>query len=236
MGREARIKISDNSIDIQLPDKKLTLNRISLPENFLQWQSAARLKLFDILKEHGTETVKMQPAHLPVVATLGDGPFSINLASRGIGPLPKNEILEKFTKLFNKTRSEIGNHGWQETLSHRMKAAKQFYKDPKNFDTSMLGGLEIFEGKTAHNLAHYPLASILYTGEAPSFHSYQLNGVVTFINEKDPYYRFLLAARELFAFDTFHVRQVRYPYGYLFHIVELVDKTPYPRKYRKGFE
>ncbi len=44
----------------------------------------------------------------------------------------------------------------------------------------------------------------------------------------NPYYRFLLAARELFAYDAFHVMQHRYPHGYVFHVCEIIDKTPIP--------
>ncbi|WP_287585931.1 hypothetical protein, partial [Candidatus Borrarchaeum sp.] len=62
------------------------------------------------------------------------------------------------------------------------------------------------------------------------FPSYQFNGVVGFVDSENPYFRFLRAARELFAFDSFHIPQIRYPYGFLFHVVEIQDKTPFPRR------
>ncbi len=75
-----------------------------------------------------------------------------------------------------------------------------------------------------------PRASLLYTGKAPYYPSYQFNVIVSIIDVDNPYYVFLRAARELFASDAFHIPQTRYPFGYLFHVVEVLDKTPYPRR------
>ena len=93
-----------------------------------------------------------------------------------------------------------------------------------------MGGLEIFEGQTYKNLLTDPRAALLYSGEAPKFPSYQINGVIKFVNKGDIYFRFLLAARELFARDTFHVHQIHYPFGYLFFPIEIKNKTPFPRR------
>jgi hypothetical protein len=228
---QLQIPVAGDHIQVTLPDRdSFTLPRVALPETFLQWQSEARVRMFGLLKERGAEVMRSQPAHLPVLATIGEGSFPINLATRGIGPLPKPEHLQYFTRHFENTRARVGDQPWPETLSLRVEAARAFYSDPYNFDPRVLGGLEIFEGQTARNLQSYPLASLLYTGEAPRFPSYQFNGVVTFVVPEDPYYRFLRAARELFAFDPFHVTQIRYPYGYLFHVVGVRDKTPYPRR------
>jgi len=224
------VEIREGLITVRLEDRTLQFTPVSLPEPFLRWQSEARVRMFDLLREQGAEAVRFQPAHLPVLATVGEGPFSVNLASRGMGPLPKPELLEEFTLLFREVRARVEGKPWPETLPLRVETARSFYNDPANFDPRMLGGLEIFEGRTAHNLQRYPLASLLYTGEAPRFPSYQFNGVVTFVGPDDPYYRFLRATRELFALDPFHIPQIRYPYGYLFHVVEVLDKTPYPRR------
>ena len=111
----------------------------------------------------------------------------------------------------------------------RMKIVEEFYNNFESFGQYLLGGLEIFEGKTFLNLQKNPKASLLFTGEAPKFPSYQFNGIIEIINEKNPYFRFLLAARELFAHNPFHVKQTSYPFGYLFYAIEIKDKTPFPR-------
>jgi hypothetical protein len=226
-----QVQIAGDHIQVVLPgEERLSFSRVRLPEIFLQWQSEARLRMFDVLKTHGAEAVRMQPAHLPVLATLGEGSFAINLATRGLGVLAMPERLEPLACLFEETRQRTEGRPWPETLSQRIEVVHDFYSDPANFDPWVLGGLEIFEGQTPRNLQRNPLASLLFTGEAPKFPSYQFDGVVTFVGPDDLAYRFLLAARELFAFDVFHIPQTRYPFGYLFHIVEARDKTPYPRR------
>ncbi len=224
------VQVVGDHIQIALPGEELLIfPRTRLPEVFLQWQSEARLRMFDALKACGAEAMRMQPAHLPVLATLGKGSFPVNLATRGLGVLPKPERLETLAHLFEEARQCTEGRPWPETLPQRVETVCDFYSDPENFNPRVLGGLEIFEGQTPHNLQRNPMASLLFTGEAPRFPSYQFNGVVAFVGPDDPAYRFL-RARELFAFDAFHIPQTRYPYGYLFHVVEARDKTPYPRR------
>jgi hypothetical protein len=222
--------ISARNIEISLHGEGLRFERARLPQAFLEWQSSARLEMFDLLRSQGAQAVRMQPAHLPVLATVGDGPFVINLSTRGVGLLPRPELLDRFTRLFQETLRDVAGLAWEESLDRRLAAVQALYSDVAQLDPSILGGLEIFEGQTLRNLRQNPLASLLYTGQAPRYPSYQFNGVVHLVGEEDPGYRFLLAARELFARDPFHVHQIHYPWGYLFYVVEARDKTPYPRR------
>ncbi len=224
------VKVTEEQIFVYLGTQTLKFPRLHLPEVFLHWQAEARLKMFDILENKGADVIKTHPAHLPVFATLGTSSFPINLTAKGIGLLPKLKYLEEFTTLFKDTQANADGQSWHDTLSLRVEAVRTFYSNLENFDRGILGGLEIFEGRTTQNLKNYPLASILYIGEAPKFPSYQFNGVVVFVDSENPYFRFLRAARELFAFDSFHIPQIRYPYGFLFHVVEILDKTPFPRR------
>jgi hypothetical protein len=217
-------------VEVTLPHRgKVVLPRVRLPDDFLNWQSEARLDMFQKLEMYGAKEVRMAPAHLPVLASILEGLFPINLASRGIGLLPKEEYLQKFTDHFKTLREQVDDTNFASSLSKRIAGAKSFYSEKEYFNPYILGGLEIFEGQTSRNLMENPVASLLYTGVAPKFLSYQLNGVVKFVKKNNPYYEFLLAARELFAFDSFHVTQHKYPYGYLFHITEVKNKTPFPR-------
>ena len=118
----------------------------------------------------------------------------------------------------------------EESLPIRVDAMRKFYSDINNFNRFMLGGLDIFGGTTSANLKESGMAALLYTGEAPRFPSYQINCLVQLIENDNPYYQFLLAARELFAMDAFHIHQIEYPFGYLLFPVELKDKTPYPKR------
>ena len=230
MENQFQISIIDDIIQMNLLDQNIIIPRIALPEEFLNWQSESRIKMFKTLTEEGANAVKVQPSHLPVMATLGSGEFPINLATRGMGILPNNENLKKFTKIFEEVKKECEGKSWSETLPLRVKTAQNFYSKPGIFDNTILGGLEIFEGQTANNLQRNPLVSLIYTGEAPKFLSYQLNGVIKFVDPQNEHYRFLRAARELFAFDSFHIPQINYPIGYLFYPAEDLNKTPYPRR------
>ncbi len=218
-------------IEAILPDRgKVAFPRARLPDDFLSWQSAARLSMFGKIERDGTEGVRMAPAHLPVLASIGDGIFPVNLATRGIGLLPNREYLEEFIREFRRFRNQADDSDFAASIHERVECARRFYSKTEHFNPYILGGLEIFEGQTPKNLRKNPIATLLYTGEAPRYSSYQMNGIVTFVEKGDPHYEYLLAARELFAFDSFHITQHRYPYGYLFHVIEVKNKTPFPRK------
>jgi hypothetical protein len=225
------VNVKDNKIEFTLENGiKKIYNILQLPKPFLEWQSFSRKRLFNLIREKGPKSIKMQPAHLPVVATSGEGDFPINLANKGLGMLPKESMLEKYTSIFNKVLAETKDLNWEESIFQRIKAVEEFYGSTENFNKYLLGGLEIFEGKTFANLQKKPYASLLFTGEAPKFPSYQFNGIIQIMDSNNLYYKFLLAARELFARDPFHIRQIHYPFGYLFYSVEIKDKTPFPRK------
>ncbi len=222
-----------NNLDIIISEdqeKEHQYRRIELPSDFLQWQSLARLRSFETMSQSSAERVKSMPAHLPVLATLSKGDFPINLTTRGIGLLPRQDYLLQYCRAIEEIIVQTKDHPWQETLADRVAVIREFYQQPDHFDAYLLGGLEIFEGQTVKNLQNNPHAALLYSGEAPDFCSYQFNGVVQFIHRGDDRFRFLLAARELFARDSFHIHQINYPFGYLFYSIEVKNKTPYPRR------
>ena len=201
-----------------------------LPNIFLQWQSRARLDMFEQLQKGGVHSIKTLPAHLPVLATMErEKPF-INLTTKGLGLLPKYDKLKDFLNLFVNTKNSCDSRPWESTITQRMEIALKFYNNLDNFDPYLLGGLEIFEGTTAKNLMRSPFASLLYTGRAPKFLSFQFDGIIDIIQNENLYYQFLLSARELFAFDSFHVKQIKYPFGYLFYVINIKEKTPFSRK------
>lgn len=231
MNLSYQLDIREEEITVSFPGGRQEAVRTKpFPDPFIKWQVSARMKMFDLLQQKGAGHARSMPGHLPTLATVSDGLFSVNLSTRGLGVLPKPSLLSEMTALFVEAREKAAAGSVEDSLSDRVAAVRAFYGDARNFDPYFLGGLEIFEGQTARNISRTPFASLLYSGEAPVFPSYQFNGVMRVVSGDDPYYLFLLAARELFAFDAFHVRQVRYPFGYLFYLVEEKDKTPFPRK------
>jgi hypothetical protein len=221
--------LESEKITLIVGNEKKNLGIVKLPKEFLQWQSEARLKMFDRIMNMGAEKIKMQTAHLPVLATLGKGNYP-NLTCKGMGLLPKDEKISHFTDKFNETTAKCKELDWKESIPIRVKIIRSFYENLNNFNPYILGGLEIFEGNSLLNLKSNPFASLLYYGEAPKFPSYQFNGVVKLVPKDDSQYLFLRAARELFAFDSFHIPQIDYPFGLLFYVAESINKTPYPRR------
>jgi hypothetical protein len=203
------------------------LPRAPLPDAFVEWQCAARHRLFEQLATAGALAARMNPAHLPVLATRGAGPVGVNLACKGVGLLPRPDLLAEFTRQFERARTEATGRPNELTLAERARAAAGLYASPANLNPWTLGGLEIFEGQTAQNLRLNPLAALIFVGEAPRFASYQIDGSVELLAPESALYRFLRAARELFATDAFHLPQSRYPFGYLFHSSAVLDKTPH---------
>jgi len=231
MNLEYEIVRENENVSIKNQNGEIKKYQIQpLPYTFLQWQSNARLGMFDQLQKAGMHSIKTLPAHLPVLATKGEDEPFINLTTKGLGLLPLHEKLNNFLELFIKAKKSSDSGPWEDSITLRMETALKFYKNTENFDPYLLGGLEIFEGTTAKNLMKNPFASLLYTGLAPKFLSFQLDGIVDIILDKNVYYQFLLSARELFAFDAFHVKQIKYPFGYLFYVIKIREKTPFSRK------
>jgi hypothetical protein len=206
---------------------------VSIPENFLKWLASSRLRLLEEM-EQGRQ-VRFFPAHLPVLASWSDEErFPVNLSVKGIGLIPKDRLLSEFTALCEDVFEKARDREWGESLSERREVLRSIYRDPAHFDPSLLGGLEIFEGRTLSNLRANPLVSLLFLGMLPrpervEYLSFQVNGEVKTVGREDPRYRYLLAARRLFEFDRFHLPQDDYPLGYVIRVDEVLDKSPFIR-------
>jgi hypothetical protein len=226
------ILLRNNEVSIQYDNGEINHYTLqSLPEKFLTWQSDSRKKMFETIRDKGVNSMKFLSAHLPVLSTFGKGDSFANLTSKGLGLLPVESKIEEFISLFRETKESYGDSSLNESILNRMETVLKFYANNENFNQFLLGGLEIFEGKTAENIQENPHASLLFTGSAPTFFSLQLNGIIDIVQNDNPYYQFLLAARELFASDAFHVKQIKYPFGYLFYVVNVREKTPFTRKH-----
>jgi hypothetical protein len=144
---------------------------------------------------------KYLAAHLPVMATWSDDPsFPVNMTVKGLGLLPEQEYLQHFTDIFESVIAESCTMPWNESKHLRINAMTKFYGNLNNFD---------------HRIQYI---------------SFQVNSNVTILEKSDPYYRFLLASRKLFEFERFHLYQPDYPFGYLFNVAEVVDKSPWSRE------
>jgi hypothetical protein len=203
-----------------------------LPESFVQWQLDYKRRIYDAISRD--EYIAFNAGHLPVVGTWADQGLVPNLANKGVGFTPKDEHAEHYVKLVEDAVERIQAlppHAVDETRELRTATAREFYAHPEHIDWRRLGLLEIFEGETYRNLAHRPLASVLWTGQSPVFVSFQVDCVVEIIPKEHPRYRFSWAMRRLFEYEPFHVVQTMFPYAYTFWVYDWHDKTP-KRRYK----
>ncbi|MEK6672345.1 MAG: hypothetical protein AABY42_02580 [Nitrospirota bacterium] len=220
----------------------VTLNTI--PSGFLEWLASSRINFLNEMREGNP--MRYFSAHLPVMSTWNSSsPFPVNMTVKGIGLIPRTEHLQSYTDVFESVIAEASAMPWDESLYKRIEAMHKLYGYAGHFDPALLGGLEIFGGKTLGNLRENPSASLLYAGmmhtaETMQYISFQVNGEVEILDRENPYYRFLLASRKLFEFDRFHIYQPDYPWGYLIKVIEARDKSPWSKNYKheqnnKGF-
>ena len=198
-----------------------------LPEQFVHWQLEYKRGVYDAIAKD--QYIAFNAGHLPVVGTLNGEGLAPNLANKGVGFTPKDEHIDRYLTLVESAVEQIQTlppHAVDETRALRVATAREFYAHPEHIDWRRLGLLEIFEGDTYRNLARWPLASVLWTGQAPIFVSFQVDCVVEIIPKDDPRYRFSWAMRRLFEYEPFHVVQTMFPYAYTFWVYDWHDKTP----------
>ncbi|KJR40022.1 pyridoxamine 5'-phosphate oxidase-like FMN-binding protein [Candidatus Magnetoovum chiemensis] len=218
---------------------KVTADRI--PEKYVNWFVSSRVKMLNEMKEG--KPLRYFSAHLPIMCTWLNNPdqqtentnFPVNMTVKGIGLIPEKEYLTHYTDIFEATLANFRSEPWQDSLNKRVDAMCALYAKNTHFNDTLMGGLEIFEGRAFKNLRENPFASLLYVGmnhtsEGMEYISFQINGEVEILEKDNPYYNYLLQARKLFEFDKFHIYQPDYPYGYLIRVREVIDKSPWSRK------
>lgn len=214
-------------------ETRLTSGR--LPAACLEWLASSRLKFLEDMV--GGRPMRYFSAHLPIMATWrqdADEKFPVNMTVKGIGLIPRKDLLLDYIDIFEGTIAEARSASWEESLGKRVGVMTRLYADTDNFEPAMLGGLEIFQGKAHENMRENPYASLLYVGmaygrEGMQYISFQVNGTVEILEKDSHYYRFLLASRKLFEFDKFHLFQPDYPFGYLLRVSEVRDKSPWSK-------
>lgn len=229
-----QVQVNGNAIRLSQNGNVQNFEITELPKSFVRWQLDYKHSIYDAIERD--EYIAFNAGHLPVVGTWQHDSPVPNLANKGIGFTPKDEHIEHYLKLVEEAVEQISGlppHAVNETRELRIRTAREFYNHPEHIDWRRLGLLEIFEGSTFRNLTENPLASVLWTGNAPIFVSYQVDCVVEIITPEDPRYRFSWAMRRLFEYEPFHVVQTMYPYSYCFWVTDYKDKTPkrrYPGK------
>jgi hypothetical protein len=197
-----------------------------LPQRFIDWQIQNRQELFKKLLRR--ESVHFLPSHLPVLATLTPEGL-INLANKGVGLVPKEKQLDRYTRLFTRVLAESRNRPWEETRVARVEAANELLQNLEHIDLHRLGSLEIFEGQTFQNIQNNPNVALLFTGIGPQYTSFQVDCIAEVLGPSHSVYQFLYLSRQLFEYESFHIAQPAYPWAYQFCVGGVREKTPHRR-------
>jgi hypothetical protein len=200
--------------------------RTELPGKFIEWQIRSREALYEALRRG--EAVRFLASHLPVLATLRPQ-GTVNLATKGVGLVPKREHIARYIQLLARALRESHIQPGEAALALRIEAARELLQHPDHIDPCSLGSLEIFEGETFRNVRGDPRVALLFTGDGPEYPSFQVEAVAQIVEPGRPVYEFLRASRLLFEHERFHIAQPAYPHAYRFLVSEVREKTPHRR-------
>lgn len=219
---------------IKLKSKKNQYHLTILPEKFINWQLSERKKLYDFM-QYGNRPDFLS-SHLPSVITVNkdDMNFPVNAACKGIGLIPRDEEIINISNKIEILLKELKNKDFLGTLELRIKGAKTLYNDINKINRTALGGLEIFETKTYHNILKNPFVSIFFVGESPTYPSYQINCIAEIFDSSHPFYKFMINMRSLFEEARFHYQQLVYPYAIRYHVIDVLDKSLQLRKTKEN--
>ncbi|MBI3962245.1 MAG: hypothetical protein HY335_05795 [Deinococcus sp.] len=223
-GLGSRVQVTGREVEVLGGDGVQRFELTELPREFIDWQRGEREKLFERIA--GREHIPTFSAHLPVVVTINrDGRFPAHTANKGAGFTARDEWLGEYIELLENWVRHSRDGPWEESLAERVTLARRFYQG-EHLDPRRLGLLEIFRGTTYRNILANPCVSLHYAGPGPEYQSYQLNCIAEVVGPGDPRYRFIHAMRQLFEHESFHIHQPSYPFGYLFWVCEVYDKSP----------
>jgi hypothetical protein len=237
-----------------------TVQAQEMPADFIAWnlgQRQAALRGMLARAEDAATPVRSKHgggahsfgAHLPVVATNNPkgSSFPINLATKGVGFVAKDEYLDYYIDKFHSVHvgTQLADTASDEERGKAIKARivtiLEFYEDTEKIDLRCLAGLEIWPGGTSLNFERDPRVSLHFLGMATKdnphrYHQYQVNCVWEKTEPNDKRYKFGVALRQLTmggvgrSFVPGHVPventpiKGKYPNGWILWAVETFDK------------
>lgn len=223
--KNPNLSVLDSGIEFHRNGKVLRFRAQPLLDEFMKWQLQAREAIFEQMGR-GKHPISFG-AHLPVVATMSDSePFSIHTANKGAGFVPEPSVLQQYVEQYEDCLGRSQTMPLEESRAERIEVVRSFYRNVEDIDRRCFGLLEIFTGKTFDNIRKNPFVTLHFTDSGPLYRSYQINCIAEVILPDSLYYRFIYASRHLFEQERFHIQQPRYPFGYLFWVQQVHEKTP----------
>lgn len=169
--------------------------------------------------------------------------FSLTTASKGVLLLPRpefmGEVLNRQRQILQLQYGAVikgGEHQrptkpqWDAAAPLRLQFLDYLY-DRAKLDWSVLGVLEIFEGRTLKNIKREPECCFHFLGivgpMGRGFQAYQINAIAQII-EESPELEYMRNMKLISEYYGSHVPQQQYRLGYLCHTCEVYDKNPFP--------
>ncbi len=219
------IEKHDDSITIVTHGKQTRFIVQPLPTEFIEWQIAERMNVFQSLLYGGKP--EFLASHIPTLITFSRelNEFPLNVASKGVGLTPVELELPSLVNQLHSILKDVQNIDHTSSLKKRLDAALLLYGYPEKIDRYRLGGLEIFQTQSFSNILTDPRVSLFFVGGAPAYRSYQINCIAEIIDSAQLFYQFVLAMRGLFEQASFHFQQPKYPYAIKYHVIQVIDKS-----------
>lgn len=193
---------------------------MQLPDEFIEWQIERRKEgIQDLLLGKGSG----YEAHLPVMSTYGSKGFKLNLAVKGVGLLPREDLIIDYVKEWALLINNCISSGWNKTGKKRLESLLNFYSSPEIFDKESLVSIEMYGTKTYNNIKKNKTCALLFTDLGyKDLVSYQVNCKVKIKQFPDKVYRYAVLLHSLFHSKPMY----DYPYVYQLDVVGVLDKRP----------
>ena len=217
-------KIWEDKIKARIDGKWKWYTIRELPPEFMEWNTKSRLRDLENIKQR--KPPSLHGPHSGMVATYGagrlDSEFTLNNAVKGMGFLPRKDILPEKIKLLQDTMNS--------PFEEKIKILQDLYKNPDLLDKKRQTSLELyttpdFETHTFLNLMENPVATVVFL-DIPS---YEIRTIAQLLDPNDP---------NLTEWERNAVEYVNLIHSYfhgefpkkfitiIFHIIEVFDNSP----------
>ena len=163
-----------------------------------------------------------------VCSSTADSVFSFNTAIKVVRlTLTDREIENRIDEIEGQILSFQGRT-FEDSLEERMEAYTDLLIDDSKIDRFRLGAAEMYGDVTYANIQRDPRVTLNFFWYQPDpvmGMSYQLNCIAEIIPPKDPFYRYMRAMRQLFAFRFVDLRSTEYICAYKFWVCDVKEKT-----------
>jgi len=196
----------------------------ALPGKFMKWNVAKRLETLNKMMK-GEEPSLAGP-HSGMIASYGvkrrDSKFSLNNAVKGIGFVPKEDLIKEKIKYMRNTFSD--------SPMKKMEFIKSLYRNPEQLNDKLQVSLELyttpdFETHSFLNLMANPIATIVFL----DFPSFEIRTIARVIHPEDntpgTYEKDCIKYTNMIH-SYFHGEFKRQFIGLIFYIIEVFDNTP----------